>query len=82
MKAALISIAALTLILAGCADNRDDNLAYLSETVNTLKEANYSGQFTFSTDGKVGVGSTQSFWIGPPSSIIAVNGQVNFNPDE
>lgn len=82
MKLALtIAIPAL-LILAGCADNRDDNLAYADSIVRSLQTGDFEGEIAIEADGRVGFGTDTAFWLGSPDSSIRVRGSVDFRENE
>ena len=59
--------------LTGCSQERDPN-----DTLRLLQQGKAEGHLVLSTDGRIGVGATQEFFLGPIHSGLAFDGSVDF----
>lgn len=51
----------------------------LERSLSALRAAKFEGTFILKSDGRVGVGSDQTVWVGAAGSTIMANGKVDFS---
>lgn len=52
-----------------------------AEVTQTLRDAQFEGQFEFHTDGQVGGEMCNGFWLGARKAYIGASGTVNWSRD-
>ncbi len=62
----------------GCGSNGNDPVVTLAEAIKVLEQGKFTGNITFSSDGRISVSESVHFGIGPTKTLISVDGHVDF----
>lgn len=68
---------ACVLLIFGCS-GRDGGEMTLDDSLSLLKDASFRGHVSASFGGPPSVGTSTTFFIGPPQANISFDGDVDF----